>query len=138
LNRELHIVIVEEPCLSRKVLSKALGMWGYDYVTVETEAAARKAVSSAPSPRLVLVDWLADFLDAEEFMEWLRSEPALSDAFVLGGVPRGAVGGIRRCIRSGADDCVSRPYDLDEVRLRLHVVCRAMGLEPEGPVFPEE
>ena len=138
MNTGLHIVIVEEPCLSRNVLTKALGMWGYDCVTAETEAAARQAVSSAPSPRLVLVDWLADFLDALEFMEWLRSEPGLSDVFVLGGVPRGAVGGIRRCIRSGADDCVSRPYDLDEVRLRLHAVCRAMGLEPEGPVFPEE
>jgi DNA-binding response OmpR family regulator len=134
----MHIVIVEEPCLSRNVLIKALGMWGYDCVAVESEESLRAALDAAPSPVLILVDWLADFLDVEEFLGVLRSDPSTRDVVVLGGVPRGAVGGIRNCIRAGADDCVSRPYDLDEVRLRLNSLSRAMGLDPQGPVFPEE
>jgi DNA-binding response OmpR family regulator len=138
LNTGMHIIVVEEACLSRNVLVKALAIWGYDCVVAESEESAWAAVNAAPSPRLVLMDWFADFLDVEEFMDRVHAEPALDDVVILGGVPRGAVSGIRRCIRAGADDVVSRPYDLDEVRLRLHTVSKSMGLVPEGPAFPEE
>ena len=138
VKNDLSIVIVEEPCLSRNVLVKALGVWGYDCVVAESETAAWSALQAAAAPRLALVDWYADFLDCEEFFDGLRSNPALRDVFILGGVPRGAVGAIRRCVMAGADDFVARPYDLDEVRLRLHSTCKMLGLSPQGPVFPED
>lgn len=134
----LSIVIVEEACLSRNVLVKALGTWGYRCVVADTEESAWSALQAAAAPRLALVDWYADFMDCEEFFEGLRSNPALRDVFILGGVPRGAVGAIRRCIMAGADDFVARPYDLDEVRLRLHGASKMLGLSPQGPVFPQE
>ena len=134
----LSIVIVEEACLSRNVLVKALGTWGYRCSVADSEESAWSALQAAAAPRLVLVDWYADFMDCEEFFEGLRSNPVLRDVFILGGVPRGAVGAIRRCIMAGADDFVARPYDLDEVRLRLHGASKMLGLSPQGPVFPQE
>ena len=138
VNNALNIVIVEEACLSRNVLVKALEVWGYRCVVAESEKAAWSALQAAAAPRLALVDWYADFLDCEEFFDALRANPSLRDVFILGGVPRGAVGAIRRCIMAGADDYVTRPYDLDEVRLRLHSACKMMGLPSQGPVFPQE
>ena len=131
-------MVVEEECLSRNVLVKALGLWGYDCAVAESEDAAWSAVQGANAPRLVLADWHADFLDCEEYFSRLRSSPGLDDVFILGGVPRGAVGAIRRCIMAGADDYVAMPYDLDEVRLRLHNAFRMKGLSPSGPAFPVE
>lgn len=138
VKKGLNIVIVEEPCLSRNVLLKALRVWGYDCVVAESEAQAWAAVKGSGEPRLVLADWHADFLECDEFFERLRANPAFQGTFILGGVPRGAVGAIRRCVTAGADDCISRPYDLDEVRLRLRNASLVMGLAPDGPVFPEE
>lgn len=132
------IVIVEEACLSRNVLVKALRTWGYECAVADSEALAWSALRCAGSPTLVLADWHADFLDCEELFERLRSDASLGDIFVVGGVPRGAVGAIRHCVRAGADDYVTRPYDLDEVRLRLHNASKIMGLAPQGPVFPHE
>lgn len=133
----LSIVVGEEECLSRNVLVKALGAWGYDCTVADSEEAVWSAVKASTSPRLLLVDWHADFMDCEEYFRRLRSTASLRDVFILGGVPRGAVGAARRCIMAGADDYVSTPYDLDEVRLRLHNASRMMGLAPEEPVFPE-
>ncbi|MDP3431167.1 MAG: hypothetical protein Q8R89_12665, partial [Desulfomicrobium sp.] len=59
------------------------------------------------------------------------------DVYLMGGIPRGAVGAIRHCMASGANDFVYRPYDLDEMRVRLHVACKVMGLEPDGFNFPD-
>ncbi|WP_169725553.1 response regulator [Desulfomicrobium escambiense] len=138
MNKGPIIVIVEEACLSRNVLVKALRAWGYDCAVAESEETAWAALNAAAEPRIVLTDWHADFLDCEEFFSRLRSDESLRGAFVMGGVPRGAVGAIRRCIAAGADDYVSRPYDLDDVRLRLHNAAKMMGRAPRGPVFPEE
>lgn len=137
MEKDLNIVIVEEPCLSRNVMSKALGVWGYPCAIAEDEDAAWKAVVGAKAPVLVLADWLADFMGCDEFFWKVRNTPDLQGVYLLGGVPRGAVGAIRRCMASGADDFVYRPYDLDEMRVRLHVASKAMGLATKGPVFSE-
>jgi CheY-like chemotaxis protein len=137
VEKDLSIVIVEEPCLSRNVMSKALGVWGYSCAIAEDEDAAWKAVVSAQAPVLVLADWHADFMGCDEFFWKVRNTPALQGVYLVGGVPRGAVGAIRHCMASGADDFVYRPYDLDEMRVRLHVASKVMGLAHCGPVFPD-
>lgn len=131
----LHIVVVEEASLSRNVLLKALRHWGHVCALAETEGSAWDEVLAAPPHAVVLVDWHCDFLDCVEFFERIRRKPTLHSAYLLGGIPRGAVGAIRRCILSGADDYVWRPYDLDEMQVRLHVAAKLMGLRSNAPVF---
>lgn len=137
MEKDLNIVIVEEPCLSRNVMSKALGVWGYPCAIAESEDSAWKAVLGASSPVLVLADWHADFMGCDEFFWKVRGTPALQGVYLVGGIPRGAVGAIRQCMAAGADDFVYRPYDLDEMRVRLHVASKVMGLAPTGSVFPD-
>ncbi|GEM_PF-1630989 len=135
----LHVVVVEEPCLSRNVLVKALHAWGYPCVVADNEIAAWAAVRSVPRPTVVVADWLADFLDGEDFFDRIRGLADVQDIHILGAIPRGAVGGgLRRCIMAGADDCIGRPYDLDEMRVRLRLAARILGVAPDGPIFPEE
>ena len=137
MENELSIVVVEESCLSRNVLVKALGAWGYSCAITEDEDTAWKAALAASAPVLILADWHADFMGCDEFFWRVRSAKALQGVYLLGAVPRGAVGAIRQCISSGADDFVYRPYDLDEVRVRLHLAAKIMGLTPGGSVFPD-
>lgn len=133
----LHVVVVEEPCLSRNVLVKALQAWGYSYVVADNEKSAWEAVRAVPRPAVVVADWLADFLDGDEFFDMIRGLADIQNVHVLGVIPRGAVGGIRRCIMAGADDCIGRPYDLDEMRVHLRLAARILGVAPSGPIFPE-
>jgi len=137
VENELNIVIVEAPCLSRNVLVKALGAWGYSCELTEDEDTAWKVSLTASAPVLILADWHADFMGCDEFFWRVRSMKTLQGVYLLGAVPRGAVGAIRQCISSGADDFVYRPYDLDEVRVRLHLASKVMGLTPGGRVFPD-
>jgi len=137
VENELSVVIVEEPSLSRNVLVKALGVWGYSYAIAEDEGAAWKAALAARAPVAVLADWHADFMGCDEFFFRVRDAQTTQGAYLLAGIPRGAVGAIRRCIASGADDYVYRPYDLDEVRVRLHLASKVMGLALKGPVFSD-
>ncbi len=137
VENELNIVIAEEPSLSRNMLVKALSAWGYACAIAEDEESAWKSVRSARTPVLVLADWHADFMGCDEFFWKVRNEQATRDAYLMGAIPRGAVGGIRQCIAAGADDYVYRPYDLDEVRVRLHLAAKSMGMATPGPLFSD-
>lgn len=138
MDNGLHIVVVEEPCLSRNVLVKALQAWGFSCVVADNENSAWEAVRSVPRPAVIVADWLADFLDGDEFFDTIRNLSRGQAVYLLGATPRGSVGGIRRCIMAGADDCIGRPYDLDEMRVRLRLAARILGVAPDGPIFSEE
>ena len=135
---ELSIVIVEEPCLSRNVMIKALRAWGYACTVADDDDAAWTALRAAAGPCLALVDWHADFLECVEFFDRIRKSPELNGTYILSAIPRGFGGAIRESLAAGADDFVFRPYDLDEVRVRLHIASRIFGLEPDGSVFASE
>ncbi|NLW82073.1 MAG: response regulator [Desulfovibrionales bacterium] len=132
---ELFIVIVEGPCFGRNVLCRALASWGYAYFLAEDEAAAWSAVTAVRGPTVVLADWQVDFMECEKFFLRIRRQQDLGQIHLMGAIPRGAPGAIRQCVRAGADDVVSVPYDLDEVRLRLHTARKLLGLSPGGAVF---
>lgn len=135
VTRGLSIVVVEEPSLSRNVLLKALHEWGYPCLVAEDEESAWVSVLGAQTPALVLADWHASFLECDELFERIRARRALQGVYLMGAVPRGAVGAIRRCLGSGADDFLYHPYDLDEVRVRLHIASKVLGVSTSGPVF---
>ena len=129
MSSTLQVVVVEESCLSRNVLVKALHQWGYPCLLTEDEDSAWSAVTNASAPCVLMVDWDADFLDCEDLVRRIRRKASLRKLHILAAVPRGALGAIRRSMECGASDVVSRPYDLDEVRVRLHVACQLMRLK---------
>ncbi len=128
-----RIVIVEEPSLSRNVLAKALRVWGWDVRLVDSERAALAAAHGASVMTVLLVDWFVDCVDCEELCRAIRQAPALGHVYVMVAIPRDAAGAIRRSVLAGAHDCVRRPYDLDEFRLRLDIAAKLLGVTaPSG------
>lgn len=135
MSHALNIVVLEEQGLSRDVLVKALQSWGHACSVIENKGSAWAIIKSAPAPCVVVADWHADFLDCEELVRRIRRKVSLRKVYILAAVPRGAVGAIRRSMQCGANDIILRPYDLDEVQLRLHMASRLMGLKVDELVF---
>ena len=117
----VQVVIVDEACLSRNVLLKALGSWGYDCRTADTEASAWAALQDAQKPVILIAHWYAAFVECESFFQKIRRTSFACPVYPVAAISRNVSGSIRRCINGGAADFVSRPYDLDEIRVRLHV-----------------
>lgn len=116
-----QVIVVDEPSLPRSMLLKALETWGFEGIAADDEKAAWGALADAASQTILIANWHAVCFDCAPFFQKIRRKSPRLEVYLLSAIPRGATGVIRHCIEAGANDFVSRPYDLDEIRLRLHI-----------------
>lgn len=128
------IVIIEESSLSRNVLAKALHAWGWEVRLVDSERAAMTAACGASGMTVVLVDWLAECVDCEELCRTIRQTPALERVNALWSPFRAAWPEPSVAVSlAGALDCVRRRHSLDELRHRLDIAAKLLGVTaPSG------
>ena len=81
-------------------------------------------------PDVVILDVQMPRMDGLETLERLRSRPGLPVLFLTA---RDAVADRVQGLRGGADDCVTKPFDLDEVAARVEALLRRVG-RPAGGV----
>jgi DNA-binding response OmpR family regulator len=81
------------------------------------------------APRLTIVDWQMPGLDGLELCRRLRAERATESTYVLLLTGKGGTDNVVQGLRSGANDYITKPFDLDELCARLSVGRRVVELQ---------
>src|SRR5581483_10529879 len=91
--------------------------------------AAWRALTAADAPRLALLDWQMPAPDGLEVCRRLRADPAAKTTYVLLLTGKGGTENVVHGLRSGANDYLTKPFDLDELSARLGVGRRVVELQ---------
>jgi DNA-binding response OmpR family regulator len=115
-----RILVVEDDRLLAKVLCDNLALDGFE---VKRASDARSAVSILKSfaPDLVVLDVMLPDRSGFEVFETLHQGGRTPVIFLTA---RGATADKLRGLRLGADDYVTKPFDLQELLARVHTVLR--------------
>lgn len=113
-----RILIVEDEERIAKPLSRALNNRGFEALVAPTGASALKATSTSD---LFLVDLNLPDIDGVDLCRRLRS---VTDAPIIVLSARSGVGDKVACLEIGADDFVTKPFELDELVARIRVQIR--------------
>jgi two-component system KDP operon response regulator KdpE len=125
--RPVIVAIDDEPEILR-VLELALDEEGFDVVSCEQSVEALHLIRQR-RPSLVLLDILMPQLDGMTLLEQLRQVSAVPVIILTArGSDRDIIAGLER----GADDYVSKPFNLDELAARVRAVLRRSRPEVEG------
>ncbi|MBO0845536.1 MAG: response regulator transcription factor [Nocardioides sp.] len=116
-----HVGVCEDDPALRSVLTRALRAMGHDPVVVATAAEALRAFGRARPEVMVLDIGLPD-ADGRDLCLALRA--AGLDAPVLFLTARDAMHDKIAGFEAGADDYLTKPFDLDELRVRLDALLR--------------
>lgn len=117
------ILIVEDEAAIRMGLSAALTRQGYRVITAENGSdALLKAGENHPD--LIISDILMPVLDGFEMKKRLGTDPNLASIPLIYLTARTAVEDRIIGIRGGADDYVTKPFDVDELTARVEAVLR--------------
>ena len=126
-----RILIVEDDSSVRGVLAEYLGTHGYEVVQADRGTAMREAVANS-LPDVVLLDVNLPGEDGLTLARFLRERYDVGIIMVTGATETAdRVAGLE----VGADDYVTKPFDLRELRARVKSVLRRMqARSPAEPV----
>ncbi len=124
----MRILVAEDERISRRALSRTLESWGHAVTAVENGALAWAAVQEQ-SFDVVVTDWDMPEMTGPELVRRIRTSPSAEYVYVIVLTARTEKHDLVEGMESGADDFLAKPFDRDELRVRLAAGERIISLE---------
>ena len=126
----MRILIAEDERITRMTLARQLQAWGHDVTAAEDgEQAWEQFEGSAATFDIIITDWEMPRLSGVEFVRRIRNAARDLYTYVIILTSRSDKQDIVNGIEAGADDYVSKPFDREELRVRLLAGERVVRLE---------
>ena len=117
----MKILTAEDDSTSRRVLENVLPKWGYDVVSVSNGKQALAKLQEKDAPRLVVLDWMMPEMDGLEVCRRVRQADGAETMYIILLTARRDKNDIVEGLGAGADDYISKPFDIHELRARIDV-----------------
>ena len=124
----MRILIADDDRMSTMMLSRILEKWGFEVVVTHDGEAAWAQIAGATPPALAIVDWMMPGVDGIELCRRLRAAPLPTPVYVILLTSRTSRQDLVAGLEAGADDYLTKPFDPDELRARIHVGQRTLAL----------
>ena len=125
----MRVIIAEDDAVSRRILETLLRKWGHEVTITEDGEAAWDVLREPGAPSLAILDIMMPGIDGLEVCRRLRQLPNTIPPYVILLTANHGVREIVKGIEAGADDYLTKPYDRDELRVRLQVGVRIVELQ---------
>lgn len=124
----MRILIAEDEPVSRRLLQSYLQKWGHEVVVTTNGLEAWQMFEQDEFP-LVITDWMMPEMDGVDLIRRIRQSERSFHVYILLLTARSQKEDVVEGMESGADDFVTKPFDRDELRVRLRVGERVSALE---------
>jgi CheY-like chemotaxis protein len=127
--RCMQVLVAEDAPVTRHLLQVTLTSWGYDVVVTQDGHTAWAALQQEDAPPIALLDWMMPGTDGIDLCQKIRHTERLQSLYVILLTSRQEKADMIRGLHAGADDYVTKPFDPAELRARLRVGERIIGLQ---------
>ena len=121
-----QILLVEDDAEICRILEEYLARAGHRTVTLRDGLAAEKYLAGN-CPDLILLDLMLPYLSGEQLLAQIRQRSSVP-VIVLSA--KDLIRDKVALLRSGADDYITKPFDLSEVAVRIETVLRRAAPSP--------
>lgn len=137
MNSAARILLVEDEPALREMVAENLRDAGFRVDEAQNVAAAWRHIRTDP-PNVLLLDWMLPDISGLEFLRNLRRESATRELPVIMLTAKGAETDRVRGLEAGADDYISKPFSLRELRARVRAVLRRSDTSSETVITQGE
>lgn len=124
----MKILIAEDEPVSRRLLQSYLQKWGHDVVVTTDGLQAWQLFEQDEFP-LVITDWMMPEMDGVDLIRRIRQAERSFHVYIILLTGRSQKEDVVEGMEAGSDDFVTKPFDRDELRVRLRVGERVCELE---------
>ena len=128
--RRRRALIVDDSRLQRRILCRSVQAWGFDVIEAASGDAALEICRDV-TPDLVLSDWMMPGMNGLEFCDAFRKLQGDDYGYFILLTSKSEKEEVARGLEAGADDFVSKPVDLNELRARITAGDRILQMQRE-------
>lgn len=123
------ILVADDDPIFRRVLKSWLEKWNYSVVAVENGADAWAALQAENAPQMAILDWMMPGMDGVEICRKVRSLQHSRYRYVVLITAKDEKQDVVAGLNAGADDYLTKPFDVDELRARVRAGSRILQLQ---------
>lgn len=124
----MRILVVDDTMESRELLARYLRRWGHEVVMANDGIEALEVLLAEPIP-MVITDWVMPRMDGVELCRHIRSGIYPFYIYVIVVTAKDSKGELVTAMEEGADDYLAKPFDKNELKVRVAAGVRILKLE---------
>jgi two-component system, cell cycle response regulator len=125
----VKILVADDDVISRRLMQKMLENSGYEVVTAQDGREAARELSAPGGPRLALIDWMMPELDGLGVCREVRDRQDEAYVYIVLLTSKQSGEDLVAGLEAGADDYLTKPCCLAELKARLLTGRRILQLE---------
>ena len=130
VNPELdQVLVAEDDPVFRHVLQNWLQKWNYCVTAVENGVDAWNLLQTEKAPKMVIVDWMMPEMDGLELCRRIRNLKLAPYRYILLLTAKDNKQDVVTGLEAGADDYLTKPFNVDELRARVRTGRRILQLQ---------
>lgn len=127
----MKVLIAEDDKTTQVMLELLLKKWGYETMVASDGNSAWNMLSEEGAPSLAIIDWLMPGMEGTEICRKVRERNFKQGRYqyIILLTIQGDQADIVKGLEAGADDYVIKPFDSQELQMRLSVGKRILDLQ---------
>ena len=115
----MQVLVAEDNAIFQVVLDALLRDWGYDVILVSKGEDAWEILQREDGPQLAILDWFMPGMTGMEVCRRVRAGVTNRYVYMLLLTARSQSGDVVSGMEAGADDYLTKPFNAQELRVRL-------------------
>ena len=127
----MPVLVAEDNPIFQSMLKSMLTKWGYTVQMTKNGTEAWEAMQTPDAPRLAVLDWMMPYMDGVEVCRRIRAAAREPYVYVLLLTARTESQDLIEGMEAGADDYLTKPFNSQELRVRLRAGRRILDLQQQ-------
>lgn len=127
--RIMKLLIADDDTISQIMLKAMAAKAGYDSIVTGNGLRAYEILSQPDAPKLAILDWMMPGMDGVEVCRKVREIKTDEPSYLILLTSRANRKDIVQGLTSGANDYIIKPYDIEELHVRIGVGRRVVDLQ---------
>lgn len=127
----MRILVVDDDPLTLHMVVYRLRQWEHDVISCTDGDTAWKVLGSGPMPNVAILDWMMPGIDGPELCKRIRGRSDCPYMYIVMLTGRNNPDDLIAGLDAGADDYLTKPFNLGELDARLRAAKRIVDLQNE-------
>ncbi|MGC8660561.1 MAG: GGDEF domain-containing response regulator [Desulfomonilaceae bacterium] len=127
----MKVLLAEDDIITRRLLEVQLKSWGHEVIVCSDGEQAWEKLRSDGSPKLVVLDWMMPGIDGLTLSREIRKIETKPYTYIILLTARSSKEDIIEGLEAGADDYITKPFEPQELRVRIRAATRIVQLQED-------